>query len=103
MEQNNPVDNKIDNSIAAIWSMMLPGLGQLLKGQVMPGIFWSILTGFGYFSFFWPGLIIHGFCVLDAAFHGGKDSWIGFETWKKKITFTALVVGLIAYTIYRNF
>lgn len=30
----NPVNHKVDNSIAAIWSMMLPGLGQLMKGRL---------------------------------------------------------------------
>lgn len=100
--QENPVNNKVDNSIAAIWSMMLPGLGQLLKGQIMPGIFWALAVGFGYFSFFWPGLVIHGFCILDAAFNKGENSWIGFDSLPKKIAFMSLVLGLLIYIIIRN-
>lgn len=102
-EPFNPVDVKVDNSIAAIWSMMLPGLGQLMKGQIMPGIFWALFTGFGYFSFFWPGLFIHGLCIIDAAFNKGNNSWIGFDTLPKKLGFIALVLALIAYTWIRNF
>lgn len=99
----NPVNIKVDNSIAAIWSMMLPGLGQLMKGQVMPGIFWALAVGFGYFSFFWPGLVIHGLCILDAAFNKGQNSWIGFDTWPKRIAFLALILVLLIYIIIRNF
>lgn len=99
----NPVNVKVDNSIAAVWSMMLPGLGQLMKGQIMPGIFWALFVGFGYFSFFWPGLILHGICILDAAFNKGENLWIGLDTLPKKITFAALVMALIGYTIFRNF
>jgi hypothetical protein len=101
--EENPVQYKVDNSIAAIWSMMLPGLGQLLKGQVMPGIFWAFFVGFGYFAFFWPGLVIHGICIMDAAFNKGENSWIGFDSLPKKLAFFALVLGLIGYTIIRNF
>ena len=101
--EENPVQYKVDNSIAAIWSMMLPGLGQLLKGQVMPGIFWAVFVGFGYFAFFWPGLVIHGSCIMDAAFNKGENSWIGFDSLAKKLAFISLVLGLIGYTIIRNF
>lgn len=102
-ESHNPVDHKVDNSIAAIWSMMLPGLGQLMKGQIMPGLFWALFTGFGYFSFFWPGLVIHGLCIIDAAFNKGENSWIGLNTLPKKIAFFALIAALIVYIVIRNF
>jgi hypothetical protein len=99
----NPVNLKVDNSIAAIWSMMLPGLGQLMKGQVMPGIFWALGVGFGYFSFFWPGLIIHGLCILDAAFNKGENSWSGLDSVTKKFAFSALILALLTYIVIRNF
>ena len=100
---SNPVNMKVDNSIAAIWSMMLPGLGQLLKGQVMPGIVWAFFVGFGYFAFFWPGLMIHGLCILDAAFNKGENSLIGFNSPVKKLLFSTLIVSLLAYIVVRNF
>lgn len=100
---SNPVNMKVDNSIAAMWSMMLPGLGQLLKGQVMPGIVWAFFVGFGYFAFFWPGLMIHGLCILDAAFNKGENSLIGFNSQFKKLLFSTLIVSLLAYIVVRNF
>lgn len=102
-ETHNPIEHSVDNSIAALWSMMLPGLGQLMKGQIMPGIFWAVLVGFGYFAYFWPGLIIHGFCIVDAAFNKGHNSWIGFDTWSKRFFFLALIGILLVYIYIRNF
>ena len=102
MEQN-PVEHKVDNAIAAIWSMMLPGLGQLMKGQVMPGLIWAFLVGFGYFAFFWPGLIFHALCILDAAFNKGTQSWVGVDTLPKKIAIVLLVISLLTYIVIRNF
>ncbi len=92
---NNPVEFKPDNSLAAIWSMMLPGLGQLMKGQIIPGIIWALFVGFGYFSFFWPGLVLHALCILDAAFNKSEKS--------NKLLLVAVALALIAYIIYRNF
>lgn len=103
MDSNNPIEYKIPNSLAAMWSMMLPGLGQLLKGQVMPGIFWAIAVGGGYFTFFWPGITFHALCILDAAFSQNEDSFFKLNTWAKKIGFLALVLSLLAYIYFRNF
>ena len=102
-EKPNPALHKVDNSVAAIWSMMLPGLGQLMKDQIMPGLFWAVFTGFGYFSYFWPGLFIHALCILDAAFNKGENSWIGFKSMTQKISFGILVLLLLAYIVIRNF
>lgn len=99
----NPVHHKVDNSIAAIWSMMLPGLGQLMKGQIMPGIFWAFFVGFGYFAFLWPGLLLHGLCILDAAFNKGENAWIGLSTLPKKLAFASLILALMTYIVIRNF
>lgn len=90
---SNPIDYVTPNSLASIWSMMLPGLGQMMKGQIMPGIIWAFLTAGGYYSFFWPGIIIHGLCVLDAALNKGQKSW-------KQFAF--IVPLLLIYIIYRN-
>jgi TM2 domain-containing membrane protein YozV len=97
------IDFKVDNSIAAIWSMMLPGLGQLMKGQIMPGLIWAFCVGVGYFIFFWPGLFLHALCILDAAFNKGQNSWIGFDTWPKRFGFLAVVICLLTYIVIRNF
>lgn len=98
----NPAIKSVPNSFAAIMTMMLPGLGQMLKGQIMPGIFWALAVGFGYFSYFWPGLIIHTFCILDAALSKGEDAEAKTST-TAKLLVLALALGLIAYTYLRNF
>ena len=103
MDSNNPIEYKIPNNLAAMWSMMLPGLGQLLKGQAMPGIFWAIAVGGGYFSYMWPGLIFHALCILDAGFSEGKDSFFKLNTWQKKLGFLATIAGLLTYIWIRNF
>lgn len=95
MESRNPVDYDTPNSLAAIWSMMLPGLGQLMKGQIMPGLFWAFLTAGGYYSFFWPGLTIHTLCVLDAALNKGQKI--------TKLQFLVIIPCLLTYIFYRNF
>jgi|SRR5690606_19790436 len=98
----NPVDFTPPNSIAAMWSMMLPGLGQLLKGRPMAGIIWAILSGTGYFSYFWPGLLIHLLCILDAGFVNANNSVYKLDTWPKRIGLIVLVILLLGYTIVRN-
>lgn len=103
MESNNPVDYETPNSIAAIWSMMLPGLGQLLKGRVMPGIIWAILVGSGYFFFFWPGLILHALCIIDAAVFKGNQSLMDFDTWPKRFALLGIVILLLGYIVIRNY
>lgn len=98
-----PIDYKTPNALAAIWSMMLPGLGQMMKGQILPGIFWAALVAGGYYAFFWPGLIFHTLCILDAAFTKGHGSWLGLESWPQRFFFLAMVAGLLAYIYFRNF
>lgn len=98
----NPVDYKTPNSLAAIWSMMLPGLGQLMKGRIMPGIFWAILVAGGYYSFFWPGLTLHALCILDAGFYKGEGSLLDLDSWWKRLGFLGMISLLIAYIYFRN-
>ncbi|MFL5785042.1 MAG: hypothetical protein ACJ76H_10555 [Bacteriovoracaceae bacterium] len=98
----NPVDYQTSNSLASIWSMMLPGLGQLMKGRIMAGIIWAFLVAFGYFSYFWPGLILHSFCILDAAFYKGSGSLVDLDSWPKRIGFVSLVAFLLSYIVIRN-
>lgn len=98
----NPVDYKMPNSLAAIWSMMLPGLGQLLKGQVMPGILWALFVAVGYYVYFWPGVIIHTACVLDAAISKSEGSVLSLKTWPQRFAFLGLVLFLSVYIFFRN-
>lgn len=106
MENNSSTNIVTDyhtpNSLAAIWSMMLPGLGQMMKGRIMPGIFWAVITASGYFSYFWPGITLHALCILDAAFYKGNGSVIELDSWPKRISFVTLVLSLLGYIIIRN-
>lgn len=100
--ENNPVDYHTPNSLAAIWSMMLPGLGQLMKGRTMAGLYWAFFVAGGYFSYFWPGMTLHALCILDAAFYKSNGSFIDLDTWPKRLGFLGLVGSLLVYIVVRN-
>ena len=53
--------------VAALLSFIIPGAGQMYKGDVGEGIVWFIGTIFGYLFFIIPGLIIHLICIITAA------------------------------------
>ena len=98
----NPVDYKTPNSLAAIWSMMLPGLGQMMKDRIMPGIIWAFLVAGGSFAYVVPGIILHALCILDAAFYKGDGSFMELKTWNQRLGFIVLVGLLLIYIVIRN-
>lgn len=98
----NPVDYKTPNFLAAIWSMMLPGLGQLMKARVMAGILWAFLVAGGYYAFFWPGLTLHALCILDAGFYKGEGSLLSLDSWPKRLAFVGMIALLLSYIYFRN-
>ncbi len=57
---------KWNPAIAALCSFLLPGLGQIYKGQVFNGILWFFMTCIGYMFFIIPGMFFHFFCVVGA-------------------------------------
>ncbi len=101
-DSSNPIEYETPNSLAAIWSMMLPGLGQMMKGRIMAGIVWGALVSSGYFAYFWPGLVFHALCILDAAFYKGQGSLMSLDTWPKRLGFLGLIAFLLLYIYYRN-
>jgi hypothetical protein len=52
--------------VAMLLSLLIPGLGQLYKGQAVNGIIWFFAAGVGYVAFILPGLIIHLCCIVGA-------------------------------------
>jgi len=65
-------ERKWSPGVAAVLSFLIPGLGQMYKGQIFNGLFWLfIVIPFGYvlgaFCFFIPGIILHLLCILGAA------------------------------------
>lgn len=53
-------------AIAGALSLLLPGLGQMYKGQPFNGILWLVLVFVGYMAMVVPGLVLHLCCVVGA-------------------------------------
>jgi TM2 domain-containing membrane protein YozV len=56
--------------VAAALSAVVPGLGQIYKGQLLRGLLWFLLVLLGYICLVIPGLIKHIFCVRNAYYSG---------------------------------
>ena len=54
------------HGVPAILSFFIPGLGQLIKGQVGKGIVIFFFTMIGYMFLIIPGVIIHIWQIVDA-------------------------------------
>lgn len=52
---------------AVLLSFLIPGAGQMYKGNVLQGILWLIFTTIGYFLLLLPGIILHIICIATAA------------------------------------
>lgn len=52
---------------AAVLSLIIPGLGQMYKGQVINGLVWLVAVVIGYFCLIIPGIVLHILCVIGAA------------------------------------
>jgi hypothetical protein len=53
--------------VAFFLSLILPGAGQLYKGQPINAIVWFVVVLIGYLAFIAPGAILHVCCVIGAA------------------------------------
>lgn len=53
--------------IAAVLSLLIPGAGQMYKGEVGSGIAWLVVVCIGYLLLIVPGIILHIFCIVGAA------------------------------------
>lgn len=67
----NAQTKRWDKNIAVALSLIIPGLGQMYKGQILNGLLWLIIVVAGYAFFIFPGLILHLFCLLGAS-HGDE-------------------------------
>lgn len=52
--------------IAALLSFIIPGVGQIYKGNVISGLLWMFFTFIGYFMLLLPGIILHIICIIAA-------------------------------------
>jgi TM2 domain-containing membrane protein YozV len=52
--------------LAAVMSFIIPGLGQIYKGQIGSGLGWFLGVIVGYACFVLPGIAFHVWCVFNA-------------------------------------
>jgi TM2 domain-containing membrane protein YozV len=53
--------------VAMVLSLVIPGAGQLYKGQALNAIVWFVVVVAGYVAFVLPGVVLHLFCIIGAA------------------------------------
>ncbi len=61
--------------VAALLSLLIPGAGQIYKGQVGRGLLWLVFVPIGYLFYILPGLLLHLVCVFTAAEAGHDDQF----------------------------
>lgn len=52
--------------VAALLSLIIPGAGQIYKGNVGTGLAWLFFVVIGYCLLVVPGLILHIICIVTA-------------------------------------
>jgi hypothetical protein len=53
--------------VAAALSLVIPGSGQIYKGDTRGGFLWLGAVVLGYMMFIVPGVVLHVLCVISAA------------------------------------
>ena len=61
--------------IAAVLSVLLPGLGQVYAGRLLAGGLWFLATGIAYCAILIPGFIFHALCIWSA--YQSARRWTG--------------------------
>ncbi len=62
--------------IAAVLSVLIPGLGQVYNGRLLAGACWFLAASFAYWAILVPGFIVHALCVWTA--YSGARDWRGY-------------------------
>ncbi len=52
--------------IAAVLSVLLPGLGQVYSGRLLAGAIWFCATSLAYSAVLLPGFLVHALCIWSA-------------------------------------
>ena len=66
-ERRVPPPQRWHPGVAAVLSFLIPGLGQMYKGQICIGFLWLFLVLIGYAFCLIPGFVIHILCIFSAA------------------------------------
>lgn len=64
---NAPKQRVWSPGIAAVLSLIIPGAGQMYKGEILTGLLWLIIVPIGYLMLIFPGLILHFVCIILAS------------------------------------
>lgn len=62
--------------VAAVLSVLLPGLGQVYGGRLFAGAMWFLATAAGYSLILVPGFLIHALCIWSA--YQSAREWNGY-------------------------
>jgi TM2 domain-containing membrane protein YozV len=71
IERNSP-----SPGIAAVLSVLLPGLGQVYAGRLFAGALWFLGTAAAYSLILVPGFLVHAVCIWSA--YQSARWWDGF-------------------------
>lgn len=52
--------------VAAVLSVLIPGLGQVYAGRLLAGGIWFLATSFCYWAILLPGFLVHALCIWSA-------------------------------------
>lgn len=52
--------------VAALLSFIIPGAGQIYKGNIFTGLLWLVFVVIGYFMMVLPGVLLHIICIYKA-------------------------------------
>jgi len=63
---NAPHQRRWHKGTAMAFSLLIPGAGQLYKGQLINGLVWFIIVVIGYVPLVIPGIVLHLLCILGA-------------------------------------
>jgi hypothetical protein len=53
--------------VAAVLSLVIPGAGQMYKGQIFSGLVWLVFVVIGYALLAVPGIVLHLCCIFAAS------------------------------------
>ncbi len=62
--------------IAAVLSVLAPGLGQVYAGRLLAGGLWFLATLASYSAILLPGFLVHALCVWSA--YRSAKHWEGY-------------------------
>jgi hypothetical protein len=75
-EDELPVVQHPHPGVAAVLSVVVPGLGQVYCGRLLAGALWFLGTGFAYWAILVPGFLVHALCVWSA--YQSARQWRGY-------------------------